>query len=186
MRKVVNTDSSRVTAVRSLMEKHPRLIVFYNFDYELQNLRLLGSETLSQQSENVATGDSSGPSTATAEGPGSTLNRSTIPGSFAVAEWNGHKHEPIPQTDSWLYLVQYAAGAEGWNCIETDSTVFFSMPYSYKLWHQAHGRIDRLNTPYTELHYYTLKSNSVIDHAVAKSLSMKKSFNENRFVGSGF
>ena len=145
MRKVVNSDTSRWQAVRTLLRTHPKLIVFYNFDYELDMLRELSEDT-------------------------------------TVAEWNGHKHEPIPPTDSWVYLVQYVAGAEGWNCIETDAMVFYSLTYSYKNYHQAYGRIDRLNTPYSELYYYVLLSNSIIDNAVWRSLSSKKSFNEASFA----
>lgn len=144
MRKVVNSDQTRLSSVRTLMEKHPRLIVFYNFDYELDILRSLAS--------------------------GNT-----------VAEWNGHKHEEIPQTERWVYLVQYAAGSEGWNCTSTDAMVFWSLTYSYKHWHQAFGRIDRLNTPYSDLHYYVLRSNSQIDQAIKKALQSKKSFNERDF-----
>lgn len=144
MRKIVNSDPSRIAAIRKLMTRHPRLIVFYNFDYELDILRDLAKDTV-------------------------------------LAEWNGHKHEPIPDSDNWVYLVQYVAGAEGWNCIQTDATTFYSLTYSYKIFHQAHGRTDRLNTPYTDLWYYILKSDSVIDRAIWKSLSQKRNFNESDF-----
>jgi superfamily II DNA or RNA helicase len=143
MRKVVNSDPSRVLAVRALLHKHPKLIVFYNFDYELEDLRELSD---------IVT----------------------------VAEWNGHKHQEIPKTDSWLYLVQYMSGAEGWNCVDTNATVFYSLTYSYKLFHQAHGRIDRLNTPFDELFYYKFVSKTVIDSAISHSLGQKRSFNESK------
>ena len=143
MRRVVNEDPVRVQTIRGLLDGHDKLIVFYNFDYELELLREL---------KDIVT----------------------------VAEWNGHKHEPIPNTDSWVYLVQYVAGSEGWNCIETDAMVFYSLTYSYKNWHQAFGRIDRLNTPFATLHYYVLISNSIIDKFVNNSLKRKESFNEKK------
>ena len=145
MRKVVNSDLSRREAIEGLFVDHPRLIIFYNFDYELEILREL----------NVLA---------------------------PVAEWNGHKHQPIPDTDKWFYLVQYAAGAEGWNCTDTDSVIFYSLPYSYKLFHQAHGRIDRLNTRFSHLFYYTLLSDSWIDTAIKRTLDQKRSFNEAKSV----
>lgn len=147
MRKVANSHHSRLEAVAKLLKEHPRLIVFYNFDYELEALRSVGGTLWSEQA-------------------------------IQTAEWNGHKHEPIPDTAKWLYLVQYTAGAEGWNCISTDAMAFYSLPYSYKAWEQAHGRIDRLNTPFINLFYYVLKSRSLIDLSIWKALKSKKNFNQ--------
>ena len=146
-RKIVNSDESRQIAVLEIFENHPKVIIFYNFDYELEILKNLGF--------------------------GSGVK---------IAEWNGHKHEPIPNSKSWVYLVQYSAGCEGWNCITTDTIIFYSQNYSYKVMVQAAGRTDRLNTPYTDLYYYHLKSRSGIDLAISKALKDKKNFNESKFV----
>ena len=140
MRRVVNSDPSRLEALRTTLKKHPRLIVFYNFDYELQILRGL---------EGVTKG-----------------------------EWNGHKHEQIPKTDTWIYLVQYTAGAEGWECIETNATFFWSQNYSYKVTEQSYGRIDRLNTPFRDLYYYISMSSAWIDKAIRRAFEEKRSFTE--------
>lgn len=146
LRKLVNTSDSRQLAVLEIFEKHPRVIIFYNYDYELELLK------------NLAYGVD-----------------------VEVAEWNGHKHQPIPESKSWVYLVQYNAGSEGWNCVETDTIIFYSQNYSYKITTQASGRIDRLNTPYRDLYYYHLKSRASIDLAISKALNNKKKFNESVF-----
>ena len=147
LRRVVNEDESRQQALLEIFEQHPKMIVFYNFDYELDILK------------GIYYGNN-----------------------CEIAEWNGHAHQPIPQSERWVYLVQYTAGCEGWNCIRTDTIVFYSQNYSYKVMEQASGRIDRLNTPFRDLYYYHLKSRSGIDLAISKALKEKKQFNERKFV----
>ena len=147
LRKIVNSDDSRQIALMRLAENHPRMIVFYSYDYELDILKRL------YYGENVE-----------------------------LAEWNGHAHQGIPESERWVYFVQYNAGAEGWNCVRTDTIVFFSQQYSYKVLAQACGRIDRLNTPFRDLYYYHLKSRSGIDLAISKALKEKKVFNETRWA----
>ena len=146
-RKIVNSSESRQMAVLEIFEKHPKAIIFYNFDYELDILK------------EITYGDD-----------------------VEMAEWNGHKHQPIPKSNRWVYLVQYTAGCEGWNCISTDTIIFYSQNYSYKVMVQAAGRIDRLNTPYTDLYYFHLKSRSKIDIAINRANAEKKKFNETKFV----
>lgn len=147
LRRIVNSDDSRLVRYMEIFEKHPRVIVFYNFDYELDILKNI-----------------------------------VYPPNVEIAEWNGHKHQPLPESDSWVYLVQYTAGCEGWNCIKTDTIIFWSQNYSYKVMEQARGRIDRMNTPFSDLYYYHLKSRSGIDLAISRALSQKKKFNEGVFV----
>ena len=151
LRRIVNEDESRQKALLDLYKDHPRMIIFYNFDYELEILKNL------DYGEDVE-----------------------------IGEWNGHKHQPVPFNRKWVYLVQYTAGCEGWNCIETDTMVFYSQNYSYKVMAQASGRIDRLNTSYKDLYYYHLKSRSGIDLAISRALNEKKTFNETRWVGRTF
>lgn len=147
-RKIVNSDVSRQVALLEIFEDHPKMIIFYSFDYELDILRDLFSSYKDVK----------------------------------VAEYNGHKHDPLPYGDSWVYLVNYAAGNAGWNCITTDTIVFYSQNYSYKIMQQAAGRIDRLNSPYTDLYYYHLKTRSGIDLAISRALHEKRNFNEGKFV----
>ena len=147
MRKVVNSDVSRLEEIAKILEIKPKLIIFYNFDYELEMLREFAKDV-----------------------------------NILCKEWNGHKHEGVPETDRWLYLVQYNSGSEAWNCITTDAMIFYSQNYSYKMMKQASGRIDRRNTPYKDLYYWHLVSKSPIDNGIRNTLNKKKDFNERKFI----
>ena len=147
LRRIVNSDESRQVAALQLLEQHPRAIIFYNYDYELDILK------------NIA-----------------------YPEGTVVAEYNGHAHDALPESDRWVYLVNYTAGNAGWNCIKTNCIIFYSQNYSYKIMQQSAGRIDRLTTPYTDLYYYHLKSRSGIDLAISRALNDKKKFNERKFA----
>ncbi|NCU33150.1 MAG: hypothetical protein EOM23_09525, partial [Candidatus Moranbacteria bacterium] len=52
---------------------------------------------------------------------------------------------------------------------------------SYRVVQQSSGRIDRLNTPYKDLYYFHLRSNSKIDLAIRDAQKRKKKFNEKSF-----
>lgn len=147
MRRVVNSDISRLEEIAKILERKPKLIIFYNFDYELEMLREFAKDV-----------------------------------NILCKEWNGHKHEGVPETDRWLYLVQYNSGSEAWNCITTDAMIFYSQNYSYKMMKQASGRIDRRNTPYKDLYYWHLVSKSPIDNGIRNTLNKKKDFNERKFI----
>lgn len=148
IRKVVNSDPSRIAECTKIMTSVDKVIIFYNFDYELMLLRDL-CEGLK----------------------------------IEYAEWNGKVHEELPKTKRWAYLVQYAAGCEGWNCTSTNTIIFYSQSYSYRMTEQAAGRIDRMNTKFVDLYYYMLRSKAPIDLAIARALSRKKNFNEKSFLG---
>lgn len=143
LRKVCNTNYSKIKNLLKLITKHKKVIVFYNFDYELELIK-----------QHVKT---------------------------KLTQWNGHLHEEILNDDEWVHLVQYSAGAEGWNCITTDTIIFYSLSYSYKQTEQAAGRIDRLNTPFSKLYYYKLYTESDIDKAINRALATKKDFNAKKF-----
>lgn len=146
LRRICNSDISRINKLLEIVKEHNKVIIFYNFNYELDILKSL----------NYGEG-------------------------FEIAEWNGSTHNDIPESDKWVYLVQYVAGAEGWNCTQTDTMIFFSENYSYKLMKQAAGRIDRLNTPFNDLYYYHFRTNSKIDMAITAALRKKKNFNIKAF-----
>ena len=147
MRKVVNSDPSRVEEIDKLIDNNPKVIIFYNFDYELELLRDYASKK-----------------------------------GITCKEWNGHKHEMVPDGDRWIYLVQYSSGCEAWNCITTDAMIFYSQNYSFRMLKQAAGRIDRRTTPFKDLYYWHLVSNSLIDKAIKHSQEKKKDFNERKFL----
>lgn len=144
MRRIGNSDDSKLEEIRELMKLHPRLVVFYNFNYELEMLRGLSDE-------------------------------------IEVAEWNGHRKQELPVSERWLYVVQYASGAEGWNCTTTNAMVLMSLTHSYKAFTQALGRIDRMDTGFDTLYYYVLTCGSVVDRAIKQCLVEKRDFNERRF-----
>ncbi len=147
LRKLVNSDESRQLALLDILEDHPRAIVFYNFNFELDILKSLNYK----------------------EGT-------------KISEWNGHTHEPILESERWVYFVQYISGAEGWNCISTDTMIFYSEHPSYRINKQASGRIDRRNTPFRDLYYYHLRSSAWIDIEIARAVKEKKRFNISAFM----
>lgn len=149
LRRVSNTSEERFEVAKRLVLEHRKVIIFYNFDYELDLLR--------------------------------TLQESLGP-EFELAEWNGHLHQEVPEGDNWVYLVQYTAGSEAWNCITSDTIVFYSLNYSHRIMEQSEGRIDRLNSPYIDLFYYRLMSSSPLDLGIWEALKRKKTFSEARFV----
>ena len=148
LRKVVSDNDWRSEQAKCILSGNERVIVFYNYDYELDRI-LAVSESLG----------------------------------LPTAQWNGHRHDAIPRGERWVYICQYTSAAEGWNCTSTDTVLFWSLNYSWRVTEQCEGRIDRLNTPYSRLRYYFLESHSSIDEAVRRSLSLKKVFNERAFVG---
>lgn len=142
LRRVVNSEEERLKQILDLTTKHPRLIIFYNYNYELAALKTLAEKV-----------------------------------SFPVAEYNGSRHDPIPDSKRWLYLVQYTSGSEGWNCVSTNAMVFYSLNHSYRVMEQSEGRTDRLNTPFTDLYYYAFLTDSWIDRSIMRALKAKKDFN---------
>lgn len=148
LRRVVNSDISRVKKLFDVLKLHPKAIIFYSYNYELDILK-------------------------------DCLEKANYP----YSEWNGHKHESILTSNKWVYLVEYTAGCEGWNCITTDTIIFYSQNYSYKVMKQASGRINRMNTPYKDLYYYHFRSKAPIDLAISGAIKRKKKFNEKKFIG---
>ena len=149
LRKIVNSNKSKLNILDDVRKEHKKIIIYYNFNYELDMLKEYCEDK-----------------------------------KITFAEYNGHKHESIPDSEEWLYLVQYSAGAEGWNCVKTNTILFFSLNYSYKIMAQAKGRIDRMNTPYHKLYYYYLMTKSSIDYSIRKAILDKQVFNEKAFVNT--
>lgn len=145
LRRISNSSSERLKVVDQILEKFDRVIIFYNFNFELEDLRKHDW------------------------------------GDREVAECNGHKHDPCPTSDKWVYLLQYSAGNEAWNCITTNCMIFYSENYSYRIMKQASGRIDRSNSPYTDLYYWHIRTMSSIDVQINRALVNKKKFNAATF-----
>lgn len=149
LRRIINTSERRRIHAKQEIMTRDKVIVFYNYTYELDILKEICQE----------------------------LDR-------AYYQWNGQKHEAIPDAKTWVYLVQYTAGAEGWNCITTDTILFYSLNYSYRIMEQSEGRINRVNTSFENLYYVYLKSPASIDDAIERSIRSKKKFNERNWVES--
>lgn len=147
LRKQINTHRSRIEELSRIHTEHTKLIVWYNYNYELEILR-----------------------------------RYCDVNEILYSEWNGHFHQAVPQSDEWIYLVQYTSGSEGWNCTTTNAMLFYSQNYSYRVMEQSMGRTDRLNTPFTNLYYYILKSKAPIDLAISRAVREKKKFSKAAFV----
>ena len=147
LRRVGNSDKSRTETLKGILNNKDKVIIFYNFTYELETLREVATEL-----------------------------------GYVIGEWNGEKHKEVPDSERWLYLCQYTAASEAWNCTKTDTIIFFSQNYSYKIMTQAAGRINRLNTPFKDLYYYHFRCNSPIDIAVKRALLLKQTFNERIFL----
>lgn len=147
LRRIVNRDHRRLVAVHDILKNHHKLIVFYNFDFELNGLVKFAEDI-----------------------------------GVPYAQYNGHLHQPLPEGERWLYFVNYGSGQEAWNCTETDTIVFYSNNYSWRTMHQAAGRIDRMDTPFSDLYYYQLESDSDLDKAISASIKKKKQFNEKTWV----
>lgn len=175
LRRIVNSDTTRLIKIVKILKDHPKAIIFYSYDYELLLLRSLFNKMgvfISEWNEKskIPPPENSGEWVCLIEDP------------YPMSEWNGHKHEEIIDGDYWAYVVEYLAGCEGWNCIETDTIIFYSENYSYRIMQQASGRIDRLNTPFIDLYYFHFRSNSKIDLAIRDALRRKKKFNERKFA----
>ena len=146
-RKIVNSDPSRIKAATDICIHHPKIIIFYSYDFELDDLLTLHERT-----------------------------------GIPVYQYNGHQHDDIPEQGNWIYLVNYNAGAAGWNCTQTDTMIFYSLNYSYRIMEQSAGRIDRINSPFKELNYYSLRSFAPIDSAILRALGNKEDFNARTFA----
>jgi hypothetical protein len=145
LRRITNSSRERMDTVNKICASFDRVIIFYNFDFELEALR------------------------------------KNDWGDKEFAEYNGHKHENCPTGDKWVYVVQYNAGNEAWNCITTNCMIFYSENYSYRIMTQAAGRIDRSNTRYVDLYYWHIRTTSNIDIQIMKALNNKKQFNESAY-----
>lgn len=151
LKRLIFTHSSRMDRVVEILKEHPKAIMFYHYDFELELIK----DRLSKEH-------------------------------YIYAEQNGHRHDKLPTGDKWIYLVQYMSGCEGWNCIETDTIIFYSLSPSYRIHEQSCGRIDRLNTPFKNLYYYMLTSSSPLDKGINRALERKEDFNERRFYEKQF